>query len=380
MSLVLLVFSIFYVCYAVSLKDIVASPHVKLGSASISFEGARDNERMRSALHHFSYPSQLKSIYGLSDDPTLGAGKTIAIVDAYGASTAERDLAQFNNIFGLPEATSSNGMFLKVNQTGGFEYPPDDLTGMWAMEAALDVQSAHAFAPGAKILLIVCNSPSFSDLMIGVEYARNNADYVSMSWGAPEDTFVHFYEGLFEGSTTSFFASTGDYGSAGGVSYPASSLNVVAVGGTSLYTHPDFTLESEQGWSGSGGGCSTITPSNVAQFETPGYEELHCNGYKALPDLSMLGDPSSGLLVYLSLNSGHGSCVAPNCYWVAGGTSLAAPLVAARSAIRGVQVTPEYIHSAAITFRDIIEGNNGGFSCQPGLDLVTGSGSWIGAL
>jgi len=271
-------------------------------------------------------------------------------------------------------------MFTKVNQTGGFEYPPDSISDMWALEVAIDVQSAHAFAPGAKILLVVCNSASFSDLMVGVEYAKNNADYVSMSWGAPEDSYVHTFEAIFSNSAASFFSSTGDYGSEGGISYPASSLHVVAVGGTTLYTNPNFTLVSERGWSGSGGGCSTITPSNVAQFESFGYTILHCNGYKALPDMSMVGDPDSGMLVYLSQNGAHGSCAVPNCFWVGGGTSLAAPIVAARSAIRGVRVTPEYVHSGAITFRDITEGNNGGFTCLPGLDLVTGSGSWIGAM
>jgi hypothetical protein len=121
----------------------------------------------------------------LSSPPSL-------ILPPSGASTAEADLAVFSSSFGLPQATTANGLFLKVNQTGGTDYPADDLTSKyvfvfspfflssnlvnsWALEVGLDIQSAHAFAPGARLLLIVCNSDSFNDLMTGVELARANA-------------------------------------------------------------------------------------------------------------------------------------------------------------------------------------------------------------
>ena len=43
------------------------------------------------------------------------------------------------------------------------------------METALDVQSVHAFAPGANILLVVCNSADLNDLFAGVKYAVQHA-------------------------------------------------------------------------------------------------------------------------------------------------------------------------------------------------------------
>ena len=41
-------------------------------------------------------------------------------------------------------------------------------------------------------------------------------------------------------------------------------------------------------------------------------------------------------------------------------------------------VSSSYVYGAAITYRDITSGNNGA-SCQSGLDLVTGRGSWVGS-
>ena len=64
-------------------------------------------------------PATIKSVYGFSTSSTAGAGKTIAIVDAYDDPTAESDLAIFSSQYGLPACTTANGCFKKVNQTGG---------------------------------------------------------------------------------------------------------------------------------------------------------------------------------------------------------------------------------------------------------------------
>lgn len=149
-------------------------------------------------------------------------------------------------------------------------------------------------------------------------------DYISMSWGAQEGSYISSYEPYFANSLKSFFASTGDNGTMGGISYPASSANVVAVGmfplssfffppyysasfvlflrssffqfplslfflfflsckltcqisgGTSLYTNTDYTLAAEQGWGGSGGGCSAFTTAVPAQTTTAGYSHFSC--------------------------------------------------------------------------------------------------------
>src|SRR5437667_12323747 len=77
-----------------------------------------------------------------------GRGTTIAIVDAYDDPNIVADLARFDSIYGIPDPPS----FTKVNQTGGTTYPAPN-TG-WSKEIALDVEYAHAMAPGANILLV----------------------------------------------------------------------------------------------------------------------------------------------------------------------------------------------------------------------------------
>jgi len=314
-------------------------------------------------------PQQVKDIYNIPSSPTAGAGKVIALIDAFGASTIEADLNYFSQYFGLPECTTANGCFTKVNQTGGNVYPIDNAG--WSMETALDVQYAHAIAPGAKILLVVASSDNFNDIFKAVDYARSRADYVSMSFGAQESSSFQLLNSYFTANpSTSFFASSGDSGA--GVMFPAASPNVIGVGGTTLYrSNSQFT--EEVAWSSAGGGCSTVFSVPSYQLSNSGYQALNCNQGRAVPDVSYLADPNSGVYVYSTSNG----CSGPNCFYVVGGTSLAAPMVAARAAIKGVVIKPEYVYENHILFRDVTMGSNG-HPARPGLDLVTGLGSWIG--
>src|SRR5438309_5691437 len=215
-------------------------------------EPGRLGDLAQSAPYGLS-PSQIKSAYGFSTSSTAGAGKTIAIVDAYDDPTAESDLAIFSNQYGLPACTTANGCFKKVDQTGGTRYPRTD--GGWALEISLDVQWAHAIAPGAKILLVEAKTNSFANLLAAEDYAKTHAQYVSNSWGGSEFSGESAYDSHFVQSGVSFFVSSGDAGTP--AEYPSASPNVISVGGTSLHlnlaqSNPDF----ETGWSGSGGGCS----------------------------------------------------------------------------------------------------------------------------
>lgn len=129
-------------------------------------------------------PDQIKIAHELPMGRRAGRGQTIAIVSAFDSPTVEADLAVFSKQFGLPRCTTANGCFTKVNDTGGTTYPPADAG--WALESNLDVQWAHAIAPGAKILLVEANSNSFPDLFRAVNYAVRNASYLSGSWGSVE--------------------------------------------------------------------------------------------------------------------------------------------------------------------------------------------------
>lgn len=309
-------------------------------------------------------PAQVKAAYSFSTSATAGTGQTIAIVDAYDDPTAESDLAVFSNQYGLPACTTANGCFTKVNQTGGTKLPRTD-TG-WALEISLDVQWAHAIAPGAKILLVEASSASFTNLLAAEDYASAHAKYVSNSWGGSEFSGENSYDSHFTRSGVSFFVSAGDAGLP--AEYPSSSPNVISVGGTSLKVSGSNITET--GWSEGGGGCSAYETATAAQSSFNQYGQVNCGGKRATPDVSLVADPATGVSIYDSTRyQGQAG------WFTIGGTSASSPMIAARAAVGGVAVNSAYIYGSAINYRDITAGNNGA-ACLVGFDLCTGRGSW----
>jgi len=313
-------------------------------------------------------PAVIKSAYSFSTSSTAGAGKTIAIVDAYDDPTAESDLNVFSSQYGLPACTTANGCFRKVNQTGGTQYPRTN--SGWALEISLDVQWAHAIAPGAKILLVEASSNSFANLLAAEDYAKTHAQYVSNSWGASEFSSESSYDSHFAQSGVSFFVSAGDAGLP--AEYPSASPSVISVGGTTLhFTSGKFS--SETGWSSGGGGCSAYETATLAQSGFSQYSQVKCGGKRATPDVSLDADPASGVSVYDST-----SYQGQKGWFTVGGTSASSPMWAARAAVAGAVVNSAYVYGSNITYRDITSGNNGA-SCLVGYDLCSGRGSWTGA-
>ncbi|MGZ4133155.1 MAG: S53 family peptidase [Actinomycetota bacterium] len=315
-------------------------------------------------------PAQMLSAYGFptmaTTTPPPGTGATVAIVDAYDLPTAEKDLNVFSSQFGLPACTTANGCFKKVNQTGGTSYPR--YNSGWGLEIALDIEWAHAIAPGAKILLVEAKTNSFTNLLAAEDYAAAHATYVSNSWGASEFSSEASYDSHFTKSGVSFFVSAGDAGLP--AQYPSSSPGVISVGGTTLHFDSSGNVTSETGWSSGGGGCSTYETATSAQSTLGGYAQVNCNGKRGTPDLSLDADPNSGAAVYDSsrYNGGTG-------WYQVGGTSLSSPMAAGRAADTGAVVNSAYVYGNNITFRDITSGNNGA-PCLTGYDLCTGRGSW----
>ncbi len=314
-------------------------------------------------------PSTMKAVYGFSSSNSAGTGVTIGIVDAYDLPSAENDLNVFSQKFGLPSCTTANGCFKKVNQTGGTKYPR--YNAGWGLEIALDIEWAHAIAPGAKILLVEASSNSFTNLLAAEDYAAAHASYVSNSWGGSESSSETSYDSHFVHAGVSFFVSAGDAGLP--AEYPSASPNVISVGGTTLTFNPDGSLNSETGWSSGGGGCSQYEIANSAQSGFSGYSQVNCAGKRATPDVSLDADPNSGAAVYDSSKYNGQSG-----WYQVGGTSLSSPMWAGRAADTGVVVNAAYAYANNITFRDITVGNNGA-PCLVGFDLCTGLGSWTGA-
>jgi subtilase family serine protease len=317
-------------------------------------------------------PATIKSVYSFSTDPAAGTGKTIAIVDAYDDPSAESDLGVFSGTYGLPACTTANGCFRKVNQAGGTSYPRKDAG--WALEISLDVQWAHAIAPGAKILLVEATTNSFANLLAAEDYAKANANYVSNSWGGSEFSGESAYDSHFAtgSGNVGFFVSSGDSGTP--AEYPSASPNVISVGGTTLHFDSSGNFSSETGWSGSGGGCSVYETANSAQSGFGEYGQVNCGGKRATPDISLDADPASGVSVYDTVRYQGQSG-----WFTVGGTSASSPMWAARSADSSAAVVnAAYVYGNNITYRDITSGSNGATPLV-GYDLVTGRGSWINA-
>ncbi len=310
-------------------------------------------------------PAQIKSAYAFSASSTLGAGKTIAIVDAYDDPHAEADLSVFSSQYGLPACTTANGCFAKVNQTGGTSYPRTNAG--WSLEISLDIQWAHAIAPGAKILLVEAKSANTNDLFAAEDYASAHATYVSNSWGGSESSSETGWDSHFTTSGVSYFVSSGDSGLP--AQYPSSSPNVISVGGTTLTFNANGSLNSETGWASGGGGCSTYESASSAQAA---FESL-CGTKRSTPDVSLDADPASGVSVYDTVRYNGQSG-----WFVVGGTSASSPMWAARSAASGAQVNSAYVYANNISYRDITAGGNTG-GCLVGYDLCSGRGSWTGA-
>ncbi|HTU89281.1 MAG TPA: S53 family peptidase, partial [Gemmataceae bacterium] len=258
-------------------------------------------------------PSQISQAYGFnqlsfSNNGTAvaanGAGETIAIVDAYNDPTIASDLQAFDKQFGLPNPNLSI-----LNENGGTTLPGVDPTGGWELEESLDVEWAHAMAPGANIVFIEANSDSYSDLLTGVQTAAamKGVVAVSMSWGGGEWSGETSLDSDFVAPSSNpgvvFIASSGDSGAP--PSYPAVSPNVLAVGGTTLNLSSSGTYESESAWAGSGGGISAYEP--LPSYQPGTYSNGTSTGTSTTrmnPDVSYDANPSTGFPVYDSYNYG----------------------------------------------------------------------------
>jgi hypothetical protein len=352
-------------------------------------------------------PKQIKGAYGIPSTVT-GAGVTIAIVDWHDDPKAGADFDVFSRQFGLPTILGRCGCFKKVNQTGGTKKYPATGTTKEIGEISLDIEWAHAIAPGAHILLIEATDGTLANLMIAEDYATAHAQVVSNSWGV--------LNGEFSGETAfdSYFnkpvaitASTGDMGAP--TQYPAASPYVLAVGGTNLSItgrtwfggcgKSGCGYGGESVWSGSGGGPSQYEPQ-------PAYQTGYCGSTvnvnacintldqqtRGTPDVTWVGSGTPGVAIYDSFAS-----LFDKGWTTTGGTSVGAPSVAGLIALAdqanhtvlttndlGSRFAYQNAGNGATygtTYEDVISGSDGSPCCHAGkdFDLASGLGSPIGS-
>ena len=321
-------------------------------------------------------PADIRVAYHL---PATGAGETVAIVDAFGDSSAESDLATFRSFFGLPACTAASGCFRKVDQSGGTSYPPDDPG--WGLETSLDLDAVSSACPACNILLVEGNSASVPDLSAAENEAVTlGAKFISNSYGTNEDPGLLSFASAYEHPGVAITVSSGDAGNI--VEWPSSDPDVTSAGGTTLARDAGSARGwGETAWDSGGSGCSTIEPQ-------PAYQLGVTTGcaMRATADVSADADPATGLAVFDTLGSGG---------WLqVGGTSLAAPLITSMYALAGVPVPgtspvnyPYHDPAEAADLFDVTQGSNGGCGdllCNAGTgwDGPTGLGSpdGVGAL
>ena len=288
------------------------------------------------AGYAYETPASLACIYGFvpavpgcnpnstTTNPSGGSG-AIAIVDAYDDPSAASDLSTFSSQFGLPAANFA------VVYAGG-SAPPVDPTGGWELEESLDIEIAHAMAPGAQIYLVEANSDLLSDLFPAVQVGANlvacgqaacqhrghGRGEVSMGWGSSEFSDEALADPYFQYDGVVFVASAGD---APGVQYPCTSPHVVCVGGTST-ARSIFTgnFLYEVAWMDAAGGFSSYEPRPFYQDRIR-EDVMESRG---VPDVSFDGNPTTGLWILDSNNYEGGA----GGWFIVGGTSVGAPAMA----------------------------------------------------
>ena len=383
-------------------------------------------------------PGQVQTAYGLPklfSNGVTGKGQAIIIVDSFGSPTIASDLATFDSTFGLPAPPS-----LTVLQPAGRVPPFDpnnsDMVG-WAGEATLDVEYAHAMAPGASIVLLETpvseteGTTGFPQIVRAEEYAIRHhlGGVMSQSFSATEQTFATkrslfalrgAYEDAFVHHVT-VLAASGDSGATDSqlnltdnftfpvTSWPDSDPLVTGVGGTQLrlnasgnHTSPDvvwndtYSVPTNQYIFGDngpnplagGGGLSVI-------FGRPFYQDLVrrvVGNQRGVPDISMSAACNGAVDVYQSF-AGQPAGWYPTC-----GTSEATPLFAGIVSLAdqvarhplGLINPALYALSAARApgIVDVTSGNNTvtfsqngqevtvqGFNAGNGYDLASGVGT-----
>lgn len=339
--------------------------------------------------------AELASAYHLPE-ASAGPAGTVAIIDGGGYPDVESDLAHYRTQFGLSPCTTASGCLKVVDYQGGPPLTPDgsDEEKQLSAETALDVEMVSAACPSCKILLVQAPTRDFylsashtataavpsivkaASVAVGL-----GASAVSMSFGYPSTKDINTgpVSAVFSHPGIAFVASSGDSGYLGNVHgfWPQNLPTVISVGGTALYQSD--TAFSSAAWNQAGSGCETDLPPAHGQ---PVAVYAFCDGHRAATDVSSVSDPATGVAVYDSYGIGG--------WYVAGGTSAAAPFIAAMFARAGHTATvdgPATLYSAPSgAFTDVSSGQNGAaHSCQtsapqlcvsgPGWDGPTGVGT-----
>jgi len=309
---------------------------------------------------------QLRAAYGAGT--YTGKGVRVAITDAYASPYIAFDAQTYASKHGdAAWKTSQLHQVLPKKYTN----TTDCSAAGWYGEETLDVEAVHAVAPSADVTYVGAASCMDDDLLDSLSKVVDNhlADIVSNSWGDIEANqtpdLAAAYDQVFQFGAVEgigFYFSSGDNGDEVAntgtkqVDTPANSAWVTAVGGTSLAVGKNDTYQWETGWgtkkallsadgkswtnfpgaftSGAGGGTSKtvaepyyqkgVVPNALATANS-------ATGNRVVPDISAIADPNTGFKVGQTQTLPDGT-LGYDEYRI-GGTSLAAPVIAAVQAL-----------------------------------------------
>ena len=258
----------------------------------------------------------------------------------------------------------SEPCFTKVNQSGAASPLPAP-NSTWEQEISLDLDAVSALCPNCHIVLVEASTDNSTDLEKAMSTAAaKGANQISASWTiAITNGIASTQSGGYVFPHVSTVAATGDTGylTNGTDNFPAAFSKVTAAGGTTLAPTGGARGFSEGAWAlnsqrqGASSGCASQVPKPSYQTDTG------CTK-RAYADVSADADPATGLLFYDSQNPG-------NHWGVIGGTSLAAPLIAAYYAITGVDgTTPQWAYTDSALLNDPTSGSNG--NCASGISYI----------
>jgi subtilase family serine protease len=295
--------------------------------------------------------AQVRSIYGLSAANT-GAGQTLAFTGAYNLTTAASDTTRAAASFGgTPLLPGQYNTVLPA----AFDHQSECGPAGWGGEQALDLQALHATAPAASYIYYGASSCYTLFDALNTAVSDNKASVVSNSWGMSGEDVTAAERQQLQSITVqaaiqgqALLVSSGDAGDNSGATgkvsadYPATDPWVTAVGGTTVALDGANTVAFTAGWEsggntqsgttwvpqsdkdgpfagGAGGGVSGLYERADYQSRVP---NTYGTGKRTIPDVSALADPNTGFAI------GYSDASAGYIEVVAGGTSLAAPLVA----------------------------------------------------
>ena len=331
-------------------------------------------------------PPEIHTAYGLTklyEAGLDGKGQTIVIIDWCGSPTIRADANAFSAAYGLPPLTSANFKIINSSSPPTCAAPDPEIN--------IDVEWAHAIAPGANIDLVVPPSSSFLDVDTGEFFAIINGlgSVISGSYGSEEiydnnaelqtESLINEIAAV-QGISANF--SSGDGGDYTGdepqfnpasVSAPADTPYATAVGGISLMLNSKGAINWQSAWGtnvtpidlggfiedpppeyaffdgGSGGGPSAV-------FSKPSFQHALAGKSRLLPDIAWLADPFTGGVIVISEPFQYPAQV----YEVYGGTSLACPMFSALWAIanqaagKSLGQAAQYVYSMpAATILDV---------------------------